>query len=177
MEDTNTEDPAPVLTPAPVKRRAPRRPAKPDELLSGAVDKARAALLEVIPAEQIGEHVGVVPEADRLVTHRFASHLAGYGGWHWYATLARVPRGKDATVCEIGLLPSSDAVLSPDWLPWARRVRPEDTAAAGEAAGVVTPGAAAEDGTEPARTEPAGTELAGTESTGVEKPAGGEPTS
>lgn len=172
MEDTNTEDPAPLLTPTPVKRRAPRRPAKPDELLGAAVDKARAALLEVIPAEQIGEHVSVVPEADRLVTHRFASHLAGYGGWHWYATLARVPRGKDATVCEIGLLPSSDAVLSPDWLPWARRVRPEDTAAAAEAAGVVTPGAATGDGT-----ELTGNQSAHTEPTSNEKPAGGEPTS
>jgi len=40
--------------------------------------------------------------------------------------VARVPRGKQATVCEVGLLPSDDSLLAPEWVPWADRIRPED---------------------------------------------------
>lgn len=31
-----------------------------------------------------------------------------------------------ATICEVGLLPGDDALIAPDWVPWADRVRPED---------------------------------------------------
>lgn len=118
---------------APAKRRAPRKPSKPDALLAAAIGDALAGLREVVPEEQIGEHISVVPEADRLVTHRFASRLPGYLGWQWYATLARVPRGKEATVCEVGLLPSEGSLLASDWVPWAERVLPEDAAEKQEA--------------------------------------------
>ena len=97
--------------------------------MAAAVDAARAGLLEVVPAEQIGSYIGAFPDAERLVTHRFESLRPGYNGWHWYATVARVPRGKTATVCEVGLLPSENAVLAPEWLPWSERLRPEDVAA------------------------------------------------
>jgi hypothetical protein len=30
------------------------------------------------------------------------------------------------TVNELGLLPSEDSILAPEWVPWAERVRPED---------------------------------------------------
>lgn len=112
-----------------VRRRAVRRPSKPDAVLAAAVETARAGLLEVVPAEQIGAYAGATPDAERLVTHRFEALRPGYSGWHWYATLARVSRGKTATVCEVGLLPSEKAVLAPEWVPWSERVRPEDVAA------------------------------------------------
>lgn len=120
----------------PPRRRAP----KLDELLAGAVDQARAALtVETGLAEpaQVGDHVGAVADDDRLVTHRFAASLPGYGGWEWFATLARAPRSKVVTVCEVGLLPGADAVLAPAWVPWSERVSQEekirlDAIAAGE---------------------------------------------
>lgn len=112
----------------PVKRRPARRPSKPDGVLAEAVETALNALLDVAGDAEVGEHLGVYAEAERLVTHRFAASVPGYAGWHWFATLARVPRGKDVTVCETGLLPSEDALLAPDWVPWSERVRPEDTA-------------------------------------------------
>ena len=115
-------------SPAKAPRRV-RRPSKPDAVLAAAVETARAGLLEVVPAEQIGTYIGAFPDAERLVTHRFESLRPGYNGWHWYATVARVPRGKVATVCEVGLLPSENAVLAPEWLPWSERLRPEDVAA------------------------------------------------
>lgn len=126
-----------------VRRRPVRKPSKPDAVLAAAVDTARNGVLEVAGDTEVGEHLGAFPEAERLVTHRFAADVPGYGGWYWFATLARVPRGKDATVSEVGLLPSEDALLAPDWVPWSDRVRPEDTAeeenAAEAAAGEIAP--------------------------------------
>ena len=112
----------------PAKRRAPRKPSKPDAVLADAVEFARNGISEVAEPGQLGAHVGAYPDAERVVTHRFEAHLPGYGGWHWFATLARVPRGKEPTISEVGLLPSETSLLSPPWVPWAERVRPEDSA-------------------------------------------------
>ena len=98
-----------------------------DAVLASAKDLARAAAEEVAErADLVGEHLGVVVEGERLVSHRFASTAPGYRGWHWSVTVARVPRGRVATVCEVDLLPGSDAILAPEWLPWSDRLRPGD---------------------------------------------------
>ena len=102
------------------------RTGKPDAFLAAAVDVARTALEGIAPAEQIGRHLAAKSEGDRLVTHLFESTLAGYGGWQWYAVLTRNSRSKVVTVDELGLLPSEDSILAPDWIPWAERVRPGD---------------------------------------------------
>lgn len=128
MKTTEASDTQETPKPA-AARKPPRKPSKPDAVLAAAVETARAGLLEVVPEEQIGEWLSAVPDADRLVTHRFRANRPGYRGWEWFATVARVPRGKAATVCEVGLLPSADAVLAPEWVPWSMRVRPEDVAA------------------------------------------------
>lgn len=98
-----------------------------DTVLGSAVDLARTAAEEV--AEQpglVGAHLGVTVDGERLVSHRFASTAPGYRGWSWVVTLARVPRGRTPTVCEVDLLPGEDAVLAPVWVPWAERLRPGD---------------------------------------------------
>jgi Protein of unknown function (DUF3027) len=102
------------------------RTGKPDAVLAAAVDVARAAVEGIVPAWQIGEHLGAKTEGDRVVTHLFESRLAGYLGWQWYAVLTRNSRSKVITVDELGLLPSEDSILAPEWIPWAERVRPED---------------------------------------------------
>ncbi len=138
-------------TEAAPRRRPARRTAKLDLVLAAAVDRAREGVQEIAPTEQIGAHVGSYADGDRLVTHRFEAKLAGYVGWQWYATLARVPRGKEATVCEVGLLPSEKSLLAPEWVPWADRVRPEEVAAAAEAEAAEAAAASeAQDGAEPA---------------------------
>jgi hypothetical protein len=40
--------------------------------------------------------------------------------------LARASRARVATVCEAALVAGEDAVLAPEWLPWADRLRPGD---------------------------------------------------
>lgn len=102
------------------------RTGKPDALLAAAVDVARTAVEGIAPASQIGRHLAARTEGDRVVTHLFESKLAGYQGWQWYAVLTRNSRSKTVTVNELGLLPSEDSILAPEWVPWAERVRPED---------------------------------------------------
>ncbi len=97
----------------------------PDTVLAAAVDLARDAAI-AIAAAPIGEHLGVHPESELVVTHCFAATLAGYGGWYWAVTLARTVESQVATVDEVALLPGDGALLAPDWVPWDERVRPGD---------------------------------------------------
>ncbi|XAS68364.1 DUF3027 domain-containing protein [Micrococcaceae bacterium Sec5.7] len=116
-------------------KAAPRPPAgvpvwrtgKPDAVLAAAVDFARAAIEGIAQAPEIGIHLAARTEGDRVVTHLFESRLSGYLGWQWYAVLTRNSRSKVITVNELGLLPSEDSILAPEWIPWAERVRPEDS--------------------------------------------------
>lgn len=98
-----------------------------DAVLDAAVDLARQAA-EAVAGDPalVGEHLGRVVEGERLVSHRFASTAEGYPGWAWTVTLARVPRGRVATVAEVDLLPGENALLAPAWVPWSERLRPGD---------------------------------------------------
>jgi len=100
--------------------------AKRDSVLTAAVDLARQAAMEEAGAEMVGDHLGVVMEADRLATHTFACLNPAYVGWQWAVTLARVPRARVATVTEVVLLPGDGAIVAPEWVPWSERVRPGD---------------------------------------------------
>jgi hypothetical protein len=102
------------------------RAAKPDTVGVSAVDAARAALLESVDVANVGEHLGYVAEADRVVTHFFACTRAGYQGWRWAVTVARAARQKSVTVDEVVLLPGDDAIVAPAWVPWRERIKPGD---------------------------------------------------
>lgn len=99
---------------------------KKDSVLAEAIEAARAALVDFAPTEQIGEHLSTKADGDRLLTHRFAADKPGYRGWEWYVTLARAPRSKKATVCELGMLPGEDALVAPEWVPWSERVTEDE---------------------------------------------------
>ncbi|GAA4719261.1 DUF3027 domain-containing protein [Isoptericola chiayiensis] len=112
---------------APAKARRVSSRARNDAVLLGAVELARAAAQDVAGSpDDVGEHLGTLAEGERLMSHRFAAAMKGYHGWHWTVTLARVPRGRTATVCEVELLPGDDAILAPEWVPWSERLRPGD---------------------------------------------------
>ncbi|MFN8157272.1 MAG: DUF3027 domain-containing protein [Candidatus Nanopelagicales bacterium] len=98
----------------------------PDAVLATAVDLARAAVLEVAPEPHVGDHVETVAEDEHAVTHYFVCLDRGYRGWRWAATLTRTPESSDVTVAEVVLLPGSDALLAPAWVPWEQRIRPGD---------------------------------------------------
>ncbi|CAM5530280.1 DUF3027 domain-containing protein [Streptomyces fumanus] len=105
---------------------ATTRSRTPDRLCAEAVDLARAAAEEAAAPGVVGEHVGLISEGDRVVTHFFECRELGYRGWRWAVTVARASRAKVVTVDEAVLLPGPDAVLAPEWVPWSERLRPGD---------------------------------------------------
>ncbi|MER7899000.1 DUF3027 domain-containing protein, partial [Streptomyces sp. NPDC096046] len=105
---------------------ATTRSRTPDRLCAEAVDLARAAAEEAAAPGIVGEHVGLISEGDRVVTHFFECRELGYRGWRWAVTVARASRAKIVTVDEAALLPGPDAVLAPEWVPWSERLRPGD---------------------------------------------------
>ena len=97
-----------------------------DVACAEAVDLARAATAEIARPDDVGEHLGVRADADRVVTHYFACLKPAYHGWRWAVTVARAARAKLVTVDEVLLVSGDDALLAPVWLPWRERLRPGD---------------------------------------------------
>ncbi|MCW2606163.1 MAG: hypothetical protein JWO60_856 [Frankiales bacterium] len=96
-----------------------------DQACAAAVDLARdAALLEA--GAVVGEHLGAEPEDALTVTHSFATLDPAYVGWRWAVTVARAEGSDVVTVDEVVLLPGSDALLAPAWVPYSARVQPGD---------------------------------------------------
>ncbi|MCW2848507.1 MAG: hypothetical protein JWR90_2481 [Marmoricola sp.] len=91
-----------------------------------AAEAARAALVEQVGAEVVGEHLDASPEEEGVVTHRFASREAGYPDWVWAVTVARAPGTDRVTIDEIVMLPGENAIIAPVWVPWRERIQPGD---------------------------------------------------
>ena len=94
------------------------------------VQAARAALVEEVGPDVVGDHLDRVAEdavpEPVVVTHRFACTQAGYPGWVWAVTVARPEGQDDVTVDEIVLLPGDEAITAPVWVPWRERIQPGD---------------------------------------------------
>ena len=102
------------------------RTREPDQACAEAVDLARDALIAVVGAAQVGRHLGVQADGERIVTHLFDCADPAYTGWRWAVTVVRAPRAKAVTVDETVLLPGPGALLAPDWVPWHDRLQPGD---------------------------------------------------
>ena len=103
----------------------PTTTARPDATLAAAVEVAEAAA-RAEGSDRVGEHLGVLAESDRVLTHFFATTQPGYVGWRWAVTLTRASRSRTVTVDEVVLLPGDGALLAPEWVPWSDRLRPGD---------------------------------------------------
>ena len=106
--------------------RTRTRTREPDQACAEAVDLARDAVVAVVGAAEVGDHLGVQAEGERIVTHLFDCADPAYAGWRWAVTVVRAPRAKAVTVSETVLLPGPGALLAPDWVPWHDRLRPGD---------------------------------------------------
>lgn len=102
------------------------RRVQPDQIAADAVELAREAAIAAAAEIGVGEHLGVIAEADRVVHHLFGCPHPGYRGWTWSVTLVRAARAKAPTVNEVVLLPGADSVLASAWVPWAERIQPGD---------------------------------------------------
>lgn len=112
-------EPEPSAPPEPTAHRL-------DAVAAGAVDLARAAVLEEVGPDPVGDHLGAQAEGERVVSHFFACTLPGYVGWRWSVTLARASRQKRVTVGEVVLLPTDEAIVAPEWVPYRERLQPGD---------------------------------------------------
>lgn len=114
---------------------AEAEPREPDAELLAAHDLALSALHEITKPQTVGPAAGYTLESDGVVSLRFENRLAGYPGWYWTVSLARV-EGAEPTVLEVELLPGDGALLAPEWVPWATRLAEyhAQQAAAAEAA-------------------------------------------
>lgn len=81
---------------------------------------ARDALETITPADTIGS-VLATEETDGIANIRFGSNLPGYVGWEWVASLA--VDGSTTTILETELLAGETSIQSPEWVPWADRLR------------------------------------------------------
>jgi hypothetical protein len=102
------------------------RSKEPDQVCAEAVDLARAALVDVAGADQVGQHLGLEAGGDRVVTHLFECLDPAYPGWCWAVTVTRASRSKTVTVDDSALLPGPGALLAPAWVPWRDRLQPGD---------------------------------------------------
>ena len=105
---------------------ATTRQPEPDQACADAIDIARAAAEQDAGPGQVGDHVGLQVEGDRVVTHLFTCLNPAYVGWRWAVTVTRAARARVVTVDENVLLPGPDSLLAPPWVPWTERVRPGD---------------------------------------------------
>lgn len=89
--------------------------------MSNIVEIARKAILEIAPADEIGEFSNEKIVEDFKVIE-FASSHPGYVGWHWSVSLHKELN----TVNEVWLEPGETALVAKPWVPWSERVLPGD---------------------------------------------------
>jgi hypothetical protein len=75
----------------------------------------------------VGADVSVEIDDDgRVETYLFEAHLAGYKGWRWCVTIAKVDKKSEPTICDVVVLPGPDALLAPEWVAYRDRIQPGD---------------------------------------------------
>ena len=84
-------------------------------------DLATEALTE-LPQGSYGGFVDEQEIEKGAIDVRFECLMRGYEGWHWVVTLTHVDKRKQAMVAEVNLIAGENAVLAPDWVPWAERL-------------------------------------------------------
>ena len=104
------------------------RPSKKDAVDTfKAAALARSAALEDAKNEKyVGALISIDSDDDHVATYLFEAFLPGYVGWRWAVTVAKVDKESAATICDVVLLPGSDALLAPEWIPYSSRITAAD---------------------------------------------------
>jgi len=85
-----------------------------------------AAVEDAKNADFVGVLVSVDTDEDRIATYLFEAALPGYGGWRWAVTIAKLEDDAPATICDVVLLPGTDSLIAPEWIPYKDRLLPGD---------------------------------------------------
>ena len=84
-------------------------------------DLATEALAE-LPKGSYGGFVDEKEIEKGAIDVRFECSMRGYEGWMWVVTLTQPDKRKQAMVAELNLMAGENAVLAPEWVPWAERL-------------------------------------------------------
>ncbi|MFZ4123536.1 MAG: DUF3027 domain-containing protein [Candidatus Planktophila sp.] len=86
-----------------------------------------AAIADAGNPDLVGADVSVELDDDgRVETYLFEANLAGYKGWRWCVTIAKVDKKSEPTICDVVVLPGPDALLAPEWIAYRDRIQPGD---------------------------------------------------
>jgi len=101
------------------------------KIATSAVEIARSALLESIPADHVGKALDSVVEPTddssvKITSYTFECTSPGYPGWYWEVSLVEVTGQSGLSVSEVNLLPGAAALVPEQWKPWADRVEAGD---------------------------------------------------
>ena len=94
--------------------------------LFGAAEQARAAAIEDANNSAFVGELHSVDNDDRIATYLFEAALPGYHGWRWAVTFAKVDEDSSTTICDVVLLPGSESLIAPEWIPYKDRIQPGD---------------------------------------------------
>jgi len=93
----------------------------------GALDLAKKAAIEDAgKSDYVGEFYSVDSDEDRVATYLFEAKLPGYHGWRWGVTVVKIDDASKPTICDVVLLPGTQALLAPNWVPYSQRIQPGD---------------------------------------------------
>jgi hypothetical protein len=93
----------------------------------GALDLAKKAAIEDAgKSEYVGEFYSIDSDEDRVATYLFEAKLPGYHGWRWGVTVVKIDDASKPTICDVVLLPGTQALLAPNWVPYSQRIQPGD---------------------------------------------------
>lgn len=84
------------------------------------IERARLGLDGVASGDHIGQP-GEVDFDESVATVCFDSLLPGYPGWQWRVSLGLLDPA-EPSVLEVHLTPGPEALVAPDWVPWADRL-------------------------------------------------------
>ena len=86
-----------------------------------------AALGDAEKPSQVGNFISVeFDDENRVASYLFDADIAGYKGWRWCVTVAKVDASAQPTVCDVVVLPGPDSLLAPEWIEYKDRILPED---------------------------------------------------
>lgn len=86
-----------------------------------------AALADAEFASQVGDFLTVeFDDENRVATYLFTAEIAGYRGWRWCITIAKVDKDAEPTICDVVILPGPDSLIAPNHIPYMDRILPED---------------------------------------------------
>jgi hypothetical protein len=96
-----------------------------------AFDASELALAAIVEQAEKSEHVGgfisvEFDDENRVATYLYEANLAGYKGWRWCVTVAKVDEDSEPTICDVVVLPGPDALRPPEWIPYLDRILPGD---------------------------------------------------